>query len=159
MATWEALGRFDASTEWGCGGWLWIRGAKSALAFMHKWTPAEREKAVVVSRESTTVLEAMAMEMWMRAFGALCKGLRVLVEGDNENVARAVARAYSSRPLVMACIHGICDSAARHSICLRSRVVLGDVFNKIADHLSHHRWEEALCVAREELGVPLCHLR
>ena len=21
-ATWEAIGRFDASTEWGCGGWL-----------------------------------------------------------------------------------------------------------------------------------------
>ena len=136
-----------------------IRGESSARAFMHKWSASERARAMVVSRESTTVLEAIAMEMWMRAFGALCKGLRVLLEGDNENVARAVARAYSSRPLVMTNVHGICESAARHSICLRSRVLLGGEFNKIADLLSHNRWKEAVCVALEELGTPICRLR
>ena len=138
-----------------------MRGASKAEAFMHRWTSSERARAKVVLRESTTIFEAMAFEMWMRAFGAKCTGLRVLVEGDNENVARAVARAYSSksRPVVMSCVHGVCESAARHRICLRSRVVLGGFFNKIADLLSHHRWSEAACVAEEELGVPLSRLR
>jgi hypothetical protein len=41
-----------------------------------------------------------------------------------------------------------------------ARVVLGDLkfFNKIADHLSHHRWEEAKFAALEEMGVVLCRL-
>ena len=39
-ASWQGLGRVDASTRWGCGGFLLLEG--SLLGFMHEWTPAER---------------------------------------------------------------------------------------------------------------------
>jgi hypothetical protein len=150
-ATWEVIGRVDASTEWGCGGWMWIRGSPTVFAFKHKWTEKEKKRAWVKTRMSTTVLEAIGTELWMRAFGRRCEGKRVLLEGENETVARAVARSYSRKKEVMLCVHGICQSAARHSICLRSRAILGGHFNKIADCLSHNRVEEAQRWAREEL--------
>ena len=115
-----------------------IRGSNRVLAFTHKWTEAERKRAWVQTRMSTTTLEALGMEMWMRVFARRCAGMRVLIEGDNENVARAVARSYSKKREVMLCVHGVCQSAARHSICLRSRAILGSRFNRIADCLSHN---------------------
>ena len=164
-ASWEAVGRVDASTDWGCGGWLWIRGQPQAWAFKHKWSKVERERSMRgpdgtrLLRESTTVLEAMAHERWMRVFARMCAGLRVLLEGDNRNVTRAIHRAYSTRPAVMACVHGVCESAARHSVCLRVRWVLGILFNRIADLLSHDRWDQACGAALEEVGVPLTKMR
>jgi hypothetical protein len=102
MASWQAIGRVDASTDWGCGGWVWIRGQPQAWAFKNKWTEAERAKALQgaqgepkLQRLSATVLETLAHEMWMRMFARKCRGLRVLLECDNLNVTRAIGRAYS----------------------------------------------------------------
>ena len=35
-ASWEVLGRVDASTDWGCGGFLWLRGAEELFFFSHE---------------------------------------------------------------------------------------------------------------------------
>ena len=160
-ASWEVLGRVDASTDWGCGGFMWIRGAEEMFFFSHEWTVEERVRAGkgVLVRESTSVLEAIGMELWMRWFGRVSEGKRVLLEGDNEAVATGLRKAYSQKPEIMLCVHGVCESAARHNICLRTRAVLGARFNRVADRLSHNLVEEARCIAQEVFGCSMVRMR
>ena len=60
MATAEVLWRYDASTEWGMGAFSWHVGSDVAYYILHEWTTDERRLAFVDTRESTTILEAMA---------------------------------------------------------------------------------------------------
>ena len=154
-ASWQAIGRVDASTDWGCGGWLWVRGEPEAYGFAHQWTLKERARAKCEIRESTSMLEAMGVVMWFHRLGKRVRGLRLLLEGDNENVARGIARAYTPKPKLMNCILAACESIARLSICIRSRAVIGDPLNGVADHLSHNLCERAKELLKEEMGIPL----
>ena len=40
--TWQALGRLDASTDWGCGGFLLLN--RIMKGFKHEWSPEERAR-------------------------------------------------------------------------------------------------------------------
>lgn len=44
VASFEVLIRVDASTEWGCGGWAWVRGSDKAFFFAHEllWSTEDR---------------------------------------------------------------------------------------------------------------------
>ena len=55
-STWQVLGRVDACTTWGCGGWAFVRGGANASAANHEWTQEERTRSFVKDRESTGVM-------------------------------------------------------------------------------------------------------
>ncbi len=42
-ASWQQLGRIDASTKWGCGGFIF--DGSSMYGFMHRWDERERRLA------------------------------------------------------------------------------------------------------------------
>ena len=76
VAAYEVLGRVDASTEFGCGGWVWVVGEPIAHYFVHEWTDADRRFAMVQLRESTGCLEAYGMALWAE-FCSPMNGARV----------------------------------------------------------------------------------
>jgi hypothetical protein len=125
-ASWELLGRFDASTEeFGCGGILWIPGAPELLAFSRKWSAEDKRFGFRQKVVSSGVMEALAALWWMRIFARYCDGKRVLLEGDSTCAVQAIRKAYSPSPPLMASVHRICQSEARHRIVLRTRAILG----------------------------------
>ena len=79
--TWQALERLDASTDWGCGGYLLLNGILKG--FEHTWSPAERARCFVTERESTGLMEFIAMEYWFMHFGSSCANLRLELDTDN----------------------------------------------------------------------------
>jgi hypothetical protein len=125
MAEPEVLWRFDASTEWGMGAFMWVVGEPTAVFIMHKWTAKEREHAFVKDRESTGVMEGMAAVRCARAFAKRSRGKRVLMEGDNESLARGLNRGYSSNPKMMKPIITVAGLAAKEGVHLRSMHIKG----------------------------------
>ena len=103
---------------------------------------------MVVERASTTVLEAYAAVLWFRLFFHLCVGSRLLLESNSEPFVISIKAAFSERALVEGCVREIRSHVAFNYITLRVRHVLGEIFNLIADHLSHTRIEEARCLVR-----------
>ena len=149
---WDSLGRCDASPD-GCGGIL-VDGS-SLLAFMHVWTPSEKERAMVVECKSTTILELMGAVYWANAFGTKLNGLRVQLEMDCEPAVIDIQKAFSAKQSVLDCVSEFRLSCARSNFHLRTRHVLGEVFNKIADSLSRGRLDQACREAKEEFGRDL----
>jgi hypothetical protein len=125
MAEPEVLWRFDASTSWGMGAIMWVVGEPTALYTMHKWTARDRRHAFVTDRESTGVMEGMAAVHCARAFASLSRGKRVLMEGDNESLARGLNRGYSSNPKMMCPIITIGEIMAKADVHLRSAHIKG----------------------------------
>lgn len=78
VASYEVLGRVDASTDFGCGGWVWVVGEPIAHYFVHEWSDADRRFAKVQSRESTGCLEAYGMALWAECCSSWCEGRRVI---------------------------------------------------------------------------------
>jgi hypothetical protein len=156
-ATYQSLGRGDASTKWGYGAWLYD-GTRLQYV-MRAWTDAERKRAKVLERESTGVLELWAMELWLRAFGPQMQGQRVHFDTDSGPACLAVGSAYSPRPRMVEAVMAIQELCVQFHIILRVRHVIGDVFNIIADHLSHDRLRDAQCQARKEFGLRLSPAR
>ena len=111
MAAPQVLWRLDASTEWGCGAFMWPIGEASGFYILHEWTGAERDEAFVVERESTGVLEAMAAVRCAKAFAKLCAGMRVLMEMDNEALAHGIRKYYSKYEPMNNLIRGVCELA------------------------------------------------
>ena len=125
MAGPEVLWRYDASTDWGCGAFMWVIDSTEAVFIAHKWTTAESKQAIVHKRESTGVMEGMAAARCARAFARTSAGKRVLMEGDNQALTTGIARCYSPTRLMMVSIHSVCDYAARHRVCVRSSHIKG----------------------------------
>jgi hypothetical protein len=128
VASWEFLGRFDASTEeFGCGGILWVPGAPELLAFSRKWSAEDKRFGFRQKVVSSGVMEALAALWWMRVFARYCDGKRVLLEGDSTCAVQAIRKAYSPSPPgpLMASVHRISQSEARHHIVSRPRAILG----------------------------------
>jgi hypothetical protein len=63
VCSWEILGRQDAGTDWGCGGFFLSNGV--LLGYAHPWNVDERRRAFVAVRESTGVFELMGACHWM----------------------------------------------------------------------------------------------
>jgi hypothetical protein len=110
MAAPQVLWRLDASTEWGCGAFMWPIGATSGFYILHEWTGAERDEAFVVERPSTGVLEAMAAVRCAKAFAKLCTGKRVLMEMDNEALAHGIRKCYTKNACMNNLVRGVCES-------------------------------------------------
>jgi len=106
-------------------------------------------------RESTGVLEALAILAWLKLFGPRCELRRTLLRTDKEAVMLAVAKAFSDSDALLTTLRDICAAVGQHHMRLRVRQVNGKAFNAIADHLSHQRIEEAACLARQMFGVKL----
>ena len=154
-AHFQCLIRIDASTDFGCGGFLFIPGVERVFAFVHKWSVAERELAVVLQRESTGVMEMWAVQLAMELFAPFCIGRRVLLESDSVSAVFALNTAFSSRPLIMRALRDIRMRVARSRIILRVCHIFGVKFNLVADHLSHNRLAQAQFLAVEEFGFQL----
>ena len=90
--SWEVLGRDDASTDWGCGGFIVLPRAVTPylLYFTHEWSPEERCVAMRCERESTGLLELMGATRWLECFAPWCSRRRVQLEGDNPGLAGGV---------------------------------------------------------------------
>ena len=153
----ERHGWVDAATteSHGCGGVYWDEGACELLGFSRPWTAEERALAQCELRESTGVLEAFAVLAWLKLFGPRCELRRTLLRTDNEAVMLAVAKAFSDSDALLTALRDIRTAIGQHHMRLRVRQVNGKAFNEIADHLSHQRIEEAVCLARQIFGVEL----
>ena len=116
---------------------------------------AAAEITAALKRESTAVFEAMALLATLRVFVHECEGKRVLIEIDNSTVVRALEGMYSPTPSVMAVILEIGVFCCEHNITIRTRWVLGRVFNVITDRLSHDLVSQAEAACRAELGREL----
>ena len=154
-ASWQYLGRVDASTEWGCGGVLLDAKMSSLLGGNHAWSSAERAASFVVSRESTGVLEAMGALWWLEHFSSNCRGCRVLLELDNSATVLGLQGLYSATPSLMEVIEKIAMLCCRLHIELRVRHVHGEVFNRVADALSHDLIDRACAWAKADFALAL----
>jgi hypothetical protein len=125
MAGAEVLWRFDASTDWGMGAIMWEIGSDTAHYIMHEWTVEEREHAFVIERVSTGVMEGMAAVRCATAFSEPSHGKRVLMEGDNEALARGLRKCYSKTPRMLDHIHTVWQHTSRARVCLRATHVKG----------------------------------
>jgi hypothetical protein len=125
MAEPEVLWRFDASTDWGMDAVMWVIGEPTAVFVMHKWTAVDRRHAFVDKRESTGVMEGMAAVRCASAFAKRSRGKRVLMEGDNEALARGLNRGYSSTPKMMKPIITVGEVVAEAGVHLRSTHIIG----------------------------------
>ena len=104
-ASHQCLGRVDASTDWGCGGFIRVcEDADCLVGDMRRWSDEDRALAFVSERESTGVMEGLAVVWWLSIFGDFCYGKRVLLETDNASVVFALDCCYSKRPVMMALI-------------------------------------------------------
>ena len=154
-ASWQVLGRVDASTTWGCGGFCFVPGSKVLSCFMHEWSPGERAYAMVTERESTTCFELMAAQRWMEIFAPRCAGRRVQLECDNMPGVLGMERGYSEIPSLVSMISRIRSLCVVGHICFRACHVMGLLFNKIADALSHNDFPQAQAAAIQEFRLPL----
>jgi hypothetical protein len=127
MASAEVLWRFDASTTWGMGAFMWDTSSTTGFYILHPWSETERAACFVdvVSRESTAKLEGMAAVRCAWAFSRRCKGKRVLMEGDSEALAQGLRKCYSSTPAMMGYIHQVWEEATKFHICLRPTHIIG----------------------------------
>jgi len=154
-ASWHCLGRVDASTEDGAGGFIFDPDAVVVMGFSHMWSAEEKASAMVTHRTSSGILEAYGFVLWCRLFAPLCAKRRLLLELDSECAALALDGAYSPVERMMACVREARLLVARHGICFRARHVLGVKFNEIADLLSHGRIDAARCLVRLAFGREL----
>lgn len=143
----------DASSDWGCGGWCMAEGTTEAYFFSRPWTDEERAQAFVDKRESTGVLELKAAREAVSTFLLKFERRRILLWMDNEAAVVALEAAYSPKAAMMDEVVHIRRMCVRAGVVLRVRHVRGDVFNLVADSLSHNRIEEAICLAQATLGA------
>ena len=106
-------------------------------------------------RESTAYLEALAVVELLQAFGAEMAGSRVQLELDNASVVSAIEQLYTPTVALLRIVVQVANLCCRHHITLRVRWVLGVVFNRIADSLSHNQVAQARELCQEEFGIPL----
>ena len=125
VASAQIIWQFDASTDWGMGTFMWDTTSAEGYYILHEWDGAERDDAMAVERLSTTILEGMAAVRCACAFARRSRGKRVLLQGDNEALARGLRRCYSKHPKIMGFIHSVWAKASAHNICLRSTHIMG----------------------------------
>jgi len=135
----EFLWRFDASTDWGMGAFMWEVGSDEAYFIQHKWTEEERKHAFVLDRESTGVMEGMAAVRCAAAFSSRCRGKRVLMEGDNEALSRGLRKCYSRTRTMLGHIHLVWAHTTKARICLRPAHVKGVCAHAITRALLYTR--------------------
>jgi hypothetical protein len=152
-ASWEVLGRVDASTDWGCGG-IYYDGT-NLWYFMHKWTDGERSDAFVEKRASTGVMEMMGAHHWLRVFGGFCTGRRLQLELDNSASVLTLEASYTKTEAMLDVLKPVLRMCVEQHIILRARHIMGVVFNQVADLLSHNQLAQAVCRARAEFGASL----
>jgi hypothetical protein len=90
---------------------------------------------------------------WAKAFFGRCAGLRVSLELDSASAVTGLLAGYSPNVPTMALIEPFLSECVRSHVQLKPSHVVGSIFNKVADLLSHNRVQEALCQAAEEFGV------
>ena len=153
----EVVGASDAATVpgSGCGGWVHAAQAPQAYGFMRRWTQADRDRAFVDDRESTTVLEADALFELLSRHRAMLAGKRVRVQVDNASLVWGVQGLYSAKPAVMKAIERIASICCIEHIILRICFVSGSAFNRIADCCSHMDALQAQALCQADLHVPL----
>ena len=155
--SWEVLGRYDASTDWGCGGFIVLPRTVTPylLYFTHEWSPEERSAAMRCERESTGLLDLMGAARWLECFAPWCSGRRVQLEGDNAAATLGLQAAYSPLPSLLNVIETAMGVCVRNRITPRFCHVVGVRFNCIADCLSHDDIAQAQWHAGEEFGRAL----
>ena len=154
----ECHGWFDAATleDHGVGGVLWDEAKGELYGFSRAWTEEERKLAQhEKKRESTGVLETHAALAWVTVFGPRCARCRTLLRTDSQAAMLAARKAFSPSDAMLDALRDLRAAIGRHHIRLLLRQVKGDVFNIIADHLSHLRVEEAKECARRVFGVDM----
>ena len=149
----EALGKVDACTDWGCGGIIY--DGVTLRGFMHPWSSEERALAQCRIRESSGVFEVLGCTYWLQLFGSSCVQQRLQLEMDSNPGVIALNRAFSDTPAMLSCVSAARKLCAASHISARWRFIRGDVYNKVADHLSHGRWDDAVVSARLEFGLEL----
>ena len=109
----------------------------------------------MVHRVSTGVLECRAVLRWLHVFGKRFAGQRLLMECDNSSAVQGIEAVYSDKEAMMIEITEIRRICLHHNIIMRTQHILGELYNRVADHLSHDRVPLARSTAIEEFGCPL----
>jgi hypothetical protein len=118
-------------------------------------TEAAAEEDAALMRESTAVFESMGLLATLKMFAHECDGKRVQIEIDNATVVRALEGMYSPTPSVMAVVLEIGVFCCKHNITIRTRWILGRVFNNVADRLSHDSVLQATAACLKDFGKEL----
>ena len=182
----QCVGFVDASTEYGCGGLLFISETNTLVGFTHAWTAQESADAFVSIRPSTAALESGGITMWLEQFAAMCEAKRTHLRTDNRGVFDSFQRAFSdtvstrtslrearllagkfylalrvswvtitlsSKHLVLSIL--MCLVSSLSSPCPCYLQVNGEMYNRIADRLSHGLIDEARCLARQLFNLDM----
>ena len=118
----QAWGWIDASTDWGCGGVIFIphtNAPPTLLGFTHKWSPAERAQAQGPQRESSGVFESLCLLIWLQRFASFCSGLRTNLLTDSMATALAYTKASSSSEAMQSSMRASRLLVAANYMCLR----------------------------------------
>jgi hypothetical protein len=153
----ERHGWVDAATTkgHGVGGVYWNAATRTLYGFMRPWSDDERERAMCIQRESTGVLEALAILAWIEVFGHLCELRRTLLRTDNEAAMLAYWKAFSTSAPMMNALRAARLAVGHLHMRLRVVQVTGKAFNLISDLLSHQRWSDAAEMALKLFGVDM----
>ena len=152
-ASWQVLGRVDASTDWGCGGFAY--DGTVMYGFKHKWTQDERDLAKCEVRESSGVFEVLGACYWLQHFGKFSQAKRVQLDLDNSSAVTALEKAFSPTHDMCEGVNAARALCAEHFLCMRFRFVRGKEYNQVADFLSHDRWAAAVKCALRQFGAVL----
>ena len=115
----ECIGFVDASTDDGCGGWIWIPATKTLRGFVHLWSADEKADAFVDAFWSSTVYESGGITMWIEQYACLCEAKRTHLRTDNRPAYDSFQRAFSDTPKVREALFKARLTAGRHFMCLR----------------------------------------
>jgi hypothetical protein len=151
-AVWNDIWYVDGSTEWGSGGW----SAHKRQYFALPWSLEDREKAMRKISLSSTYLEAATILRAMRTWGPSASGQNVCIVTDNEAIAWALGKGYSSEPALHELVWNIRFCAISWNVfftCIQ--VPRTKLHIAAADAFSRNDAQKGACLASEALGRDL----
>ena len=121
-------------------------------AFTHILSPPEAQAAQRAITVSVPWIEVLGAVLWVERYGHLCRNSRVLLATDSDTGAQCLQRMFSADPHLMSLLRRFRLALAQHFITMRVRSVVGSLFNRLSDALSHNRPQEARDIAWHDFG-------
>ena len=137
------------------GGCLYDESSGVMDAFIHVLTPAEVELSTRSVSLSVPYIETLGAVIWFELYGRRCRAARVLLAVDSDTAQQVLSAMFSVDPLLLGLARRYRELLARDFIVARVRSVVGDLFNRVADDLSHDRVQVATRRVWESFGQTL----
>ena len=145
----------DDIQEPGVGGVFYDPASGILEGFVHQLTDEEQKEALREQTLSVPWIEILGAVLWMELYAGRCEASRVLLALDADTATQALARAFSADADMLQLIQRYRRKAAEFFVMLRVRSVVGEWANRVADHLSHFRVQDAIVLAWTMFGKEL----